>query len=71
MLETRTIEIKYIPALPIPDDLSFDDNSFQKRAFAETYPDERFVQEVLAQITWYHNITKALPKRITKQFTNY
>ncbi|GET37921.1 protein of unknown function DUF1016 [Microseira wollei NIES-4236] len=26
------------------------------RAFAETYPDEQFVQEVLAQITWYHNI---------------
>jgi len=27
------------------------------RAFAETYPDQQFVQEVLAQITWYHNIT--------------
>ena len=27
------------------------------RAFAQTYPDEVFVQEVLAQITWYHNIT--------------
>ena len=27
------------------------------RAFAEAYPDEAFVQEVLAQITWYHNIT--------------
>ncbi|WGV23876.1 DUF1016 N-terminal domain-containing protein [Halotia branconii] len=26
------------------------------RTFAETYPDEQFVQEVLAQITWYHNI---------------
>jgi predicted nuclease of restriction endonuclease-like (RecB) superfamily len=26
------------------------------RAFAEAYPDEKFVQEVLAQITWYHNI---------------
>lgn len=26
------------------------------RAFAENYPDEQFVQEVLAQITWYHNI---------------
>jgi predicted nuclease of restriction endonuclease-like (RecB) superfamily len=26
------------------------------RAFAEAYPDEQFVQEVLAQITWYHNI---------------
>lgn len=27
------------------------------RAFAEAWPDEQFVQEVLAQITWYHNIT--------------
>jgi predicted nuclease of restriction endonuclease-like (RecB) superfamily len=26
------------------------------RAFAQAYPDEQFVQEVLAQITWYHNI---------------
>ncbi|KAM3114048.1 PDDEXK nuclease domain-containing protein [Phormidesmis sp. 146-33] len=26
------------------------------RSFAETYPDESIVQEVLAQITWYHNI---------------
>jgi predicted nuclease of restriction endonuclease-like (RecB) superfamily len=26
------------------------------RAFAEAYPDEQIVQEVLAQITWYHNI---------------
>lgn len=27
------------------------------RAFAEAYSDEQFVQEVLAQITWYHHIT--------------
>ncbi len=27
------------------------------RSFAENYPDEQFVQAVLAQITWYHNIT--------------
>ncbi len=27
------------------------------RALAENYPDEQFVQEALAQITWYHNIT--------------
>ncbi|MEM8604716.1 MAG: PDDEXK nuclease domain-containing protein [Cyanobacteria bacterium P01_H01_bin.121] len=26
------------------------------RSFAQTYPDLRIVQEVLAQITWYHNI---------------
>ena len=27
------------------------------RAFAGAYPNESFVQEVLAQMTWYHNIT--------------
>ncbi len=27
------------------------------RAFAAAYQNEAFVQEVLAQITWYHNIT--------------
>ena len=27
------------------------------RTLAEAYPDETFVQEVLAQITWHHNIT--------------
>ena len=26
------------------------------RAFAKAYPEEPFVQEVLAQIPWYHNI---------------
>jgi len=26
------------------------------RAFAEAWPDEPFVQAVLAQITWYHNL---------------
>jgi len=26
------------------------------RSFSEAYPDEQFVQEVLAQIPWYHNI---------------
>ncbi len=26
------------------------------RAFAEAWAEEEFVQEVLAQITWYHNI---------------
>jgi predicted nuclease of restriction endonuclease-like (RecB) superfamily len=30
------------------------------RAFAEAWPDEQFVQAVLAQITWYHNITLLL-----------
>lgn len=27
------------------------------RAFAEAWPDEAFVQEPLAQITWYHHVT--------------
>lgn len=27
------------------------------RAFAQAYPDEAFVQAVLAQLTWYHHIT--------------
>jgi predicted nuclease of restriction endonuclease-like (RecB) superfamily len=27
------------------------------RQFAVTYPDKTFVQEVLAQLSWYHNIT--------------
>lgn len=27
------------------------------RKFAEEYPDVEFVQEVLAQLTWYHNVT--------------
>jgi predicted nuclease of restriction endonuclease-like (RecB) superfamily len=27
------------------------------RKFAQEYPDVEFVQEVLAQLTWYHNIT--------------
>lgn len=32
-------------------------NLLYMRRFAETYPDEQFVQVVLGQITWYHNIT--------------
>ncbi len=27
------------------------------RKFSEEYPDSQFVQEVLAQLTWYHNVT--------------
>lgn len=27
------------------------------RKFAEKYPDVEFVQEPLAQLTWYHNVT--------------
>jgi predicted nuclease of restriction endonuclease-like (RecB) superfamily len=35
------------------------------RSFAETYSDEQFVQEVLAQITWYHNL--ALIEKLKSQ----
>jgi predicted nuclease of restriction endonuclease-like (RecB) superfamily len=35
------------------------------RAFAETYPTEIIVQEVLAQITWYHNV--ALMEKLKAQ----
>lgn len=31
-------------------------NLFYMRSFAENYPVEQFVQEVLGRITWYHNI---------------
>jgi predicted nuclease of restriction endonuclease-like (RecB) superfamily len=32
-------------------------NLLYMRALATAHPDEQFVQEVLGQITWYHNIT--------------
>ncbi len=32
-------------------------NLVYMQTFARTYPDFQFTQEVLAQITWYHNIT--------------
>ncbi|MBD0361454.1 MAG: DUF1016 domain-containing protein [Coleofasciculus sp. C3-bin4] len=37
------------------------------RAFAEAYPDEQFVQEALAQITWYHNIALLEKLKDTQQ----
>jgi predicted nuclease of restriction endonuclease-like (RecB) superfamily len=38
------------------------------RKFAEEYPDPQFVQEVLAQLTWYHNVT-SVPDTWFKQLT--
>jgi predicted nuclease of restriction endonuclease-like (RecB) superfamily len=32
-------------------------NLFYKRAFAEAYPDGEFVQQVAAQLPWFHNVT--------------
>jgi len=41
-----------------PDQRGFSARNLKyMRAFAEAYPARAFVQEVLAQITWYHNIT--------------
>jgi len=37
------------------------------RAFAEAWPREEFVQEVLAQITWYHNLTLVMRKYLAGQ----
>ena len=44
-------------------------NLLYMRALAEAYPDEQIVQEVLGQITWYHNIAlldklKSLDERL-------
>src|SRR6266508_5945916 len=40
-----------------PDQKGFSPRNLKyMRAFAEAWPDEAFVQAVLAQITWYHNI---------------
>ena len=40
-----------------PDQKGFSPRNLKyMRAFAEAWPNEPFVQEVLAQITWYHNI---------------
>ena len=44
------------------------------RAFAEAYPDQQFVQEALAQITWYHHITlldKVKDSASLRQATGY
>ncbi|KOR29896.1 hypothetical protein TI05_14620 [Achromatium sp. WMS3] len=37
------------------------------RAFYEAWPTRKIVQEVLAQITWYHNV--AVPKKLDKPRT--
>lgn len=40
------------------------------RLFASSYPDIQFVQEVLAQLTWYHNI-KLLEKVKDPEIRNF
>lgn len=41
------------------------------RKFAEEYNDIQFVQEVLAQITWYNNITLLEKVKIIEERTWY
>lgn len=44
--------------LEFPDMKGFSPRNLKyMRAFAEAYPDQSFVQEALAQMTWYHNLT--------------
>ncbi len=46
------------PKTAFPDQKGFSARNLKyMRKFAEEYPKIEFVQEVLAQITWYHNIT--------------
>jgi len=37
------------------------------RAFAEAYRDETIVQEVLAQITWYHNAGEGRARVVVRE----
>jgi hypothetical protein len=36
------------------------------RAFSEAYPDEQFVQQVAAQIAWFHNCFLLDIKKLAK-----
>lgn len=62
ILENAQWENKFIDNLSIDLKLEFSEikgfsvrNLKYMKKFAEEYPDFEFVQEVLAQITWYHN----------------
>ena len=46
--------------------VSFFENFKPTRCFVPTYPDEVFVQEVLAQIVWYQNIYIFLQQPVAK-----
>ena len=46
--------------------VSFFENFKHTRSFVPTYPDEVFVQEVLAQIVWYQNLDIFLPQPVAK-----
>ena len=64
----RDIKIAY------PDTTGYSVRNLKYMAkFATEYPDEKIVQEVLAQITWYHNITlmdKVKDKDISLWYAN-
>ncbi|MCD4784073.1 MAG: DUF1016 N-terminal domain-containing protein, partial [Candidatus Eremiobacteraeota bacterium] len=52
-----TVDIKYLLEASFPEMKGFSPRNLKcMRKFAQNYPDIQFVQEVLAQITWYHNI---------------
>jgi hypothetical protein len=46
--------------------VSFFKNFKHRRCFVPTYPDEVFVQEMLAQIVWYQNLDIFLPQPVAK-----
>ena len=46
--------------------VSFFENFKHTRSFVPTYPDEAFVQEVLAQIVWHQNPDIFLPQAVAK-----
>jgi hypothetical protein len=46
--------------------VSFFENFKHTRSFVPTYPDEAFVQEVLAQIVWHQNLDIFLPQPVAK-----
>jgi len=46
--------------------ISFFENFKHTRSFVPTYPDEAFVQEVLAQIVWHQNLDIFLPQSVAK-----
>jgi predicted nuclease of restriction endonuclease-like (RecB) superfamily len=51
-----------------PDSKGFSARNLKyMRAFAEAWPDERIVQEALAQITWYHNLTLMEKVKVPEQ----
>ena len=51
--------------------VSFFENFKHTRSFVPTYPDEVFMQEVLAQIVWHQNLDIFLPQLVAKLPSEY